>query len=100
MVSLDALRLEIGKEAYSLLDDEDIMSICQKSPNVTYAAMLAFKLLYRNFQPSYRLGRMYQAESDRYEAYYRMYQEYARQVRAGKSCVKTDTEVSSVPSFV
>ena len=98
-ISESDLRLEIGKEAYDLLEADDIASICVKAADVTYGGLLAFRLLMRNFQPSYKMGRMYVAESERYSTYRQLYIQYAQQVRAGASTAFSDAESDAVPDF-
>ena len=84
-ISTNDLLLEIGSKAYNSLTSDEIIGICTATDNVVYAAMKAFELLWKNYKPSYRMGKMYKAESDRYDAYYKMYCWYTQQVGAGRS---------------
>ena len=84
--------LEIGSEAYNNLTSDEATAICSNVDSVAYGAMKAFELLWKKFKPTYRLGKMYKKESDRYEAYYRMFCWYTRQIKAGY-CNTTDTPI-------
>ena len=79
----DQLLLEMGAEAYGLLTPDEVNAICGATDNVLYGAMKGFELLWKKFRPSYRLGKMYKKESDRYSEYYKIYCHYAQQVNAG-----------------
>ena len=82
----DRLLLEIGSEAYNELTDDERTSLLNSYTNAQskLAGMRAFELLMKKFQPTYRMGRMYEDLSAKYEHYRRMYMMYAQAVKAGK----------------
>ena len=84
-ITTNKLMLEIGSEAYNLLTSEERDAICNSVSSATLGGLKAFELLWKKFKPSYRMGRMYEADSERYEAYYKMYCHYVQQVKAGKN---------------
>jgi len=82
-ITPDELLLEIGSEALSELTDKEIDAICQRYSNVRQAGMRAFELLMRKYRPSYRMGRMYVRESEKFEFYRREYERLASMLGAG-----------------
>ena len=86
-ITPDALRIEIGSDAYGDLTSDEVNAICLKySPGEErLAGMKAFELLSKKFKPSYRMGRMYEEQSQKYEHYNRIYARYASGVSAGYS---------------
>lgn len=48
------------------------------------ATLRVFDLLRKKFQPNYRMGKMYEELSQKYEFYNRLYNQCAQTVRAGK----------------
>lgn len=76
----------IGSEAISELTQDEKNIILGKftDSQVYEAAMFAFSLLMKKFRPSYRLGRMYEDLSQKYEFYYKMYIMYSNMVKAGR----------------
>jgi len=79
----EQLRLEIGSEAFSNLTPEEVSYIVGKYSNVKLAGMKAFELLWKKFKPSYRMGKLYEEESERYLAYKEIYLQYVRQLSSG-----------------
>jgi hypothetical protein len=47
--------------------------------------MKVFGLLAKKFQPNYRMGKMYEDLSQKYEAYQRIYNMYCRNMCAGRT---------------
>jgi len=82
-----SLKLEIGSEAFSELTDEEVYDICQRYDvgEEKLAGMKAFELLMKKFRPTYRLGRLYEDLSAKFEHYRRMFVWYAQQLKAGRS---------------
>jgi hypothetical protein len=95
MTSTDVI-VEVGSDAWGkLTTDEQDAILASSDSNVLVAGLRVFDLLRKKFKPSYKLGKIYQAESDRYEAYHRIYCEYARKLNAGRiyEDVRTKPEV-------
>ncbi|HID30659.1 MAG TPA: hypothetical protein EYP19_11725 [Desulfobacterales bacterium] len=88
------LLLEVGSEAYNDLTTDEITAICTTyaSSQKALGGMKAFELLMKKFQPTYRMGRMYKALSDKYEAYRCIYVWYTQHVDAGRLGVTEDLE--------
>ena len=80
------LLLEVGSEALSELTTDEKSAILNRYTNtqVKFAGMKTFDVLRKKFQPNYRMGRMYESLSQKFEFYNRMYTQYARDIRAGK----------------
>ena len=92
------LLLEIGSEAYERLTAAEVASICQRVSDTTNGGMLAFELLWKKYKPTFKAGKMYVRESDRYETYFRIYNWYCQKVKAGKT--STATEDSPVEQWL
>lgn len=92
------LMLETGKDALDELSPEEKIAILGKYSNgqEPLAAMHVFKLLMRKYRPTYRMGRMYEALSDKYERYADLYNHYARVVAAGRLGHAPDPDVPRV----
>ena len=84
-ISVDQLKLEIGAAAFEDLTDDEVAIILKNysSDTIRLAGMKAFEILSKKFQPNYRMGRLYEELGSKYEYYQRMYDRYARMVRAG-----------------
>jgi len=80
------LLLEIGSEALDDLSSTEKAAILAKyeSGQETLAALKAFSILMKKFKPTYRMGKMYEDLSAKYERYRDLYNLYAKTVRAGK----------------
>lgn len=80
------LLLEVGSEALNDLTAAEKGAILNKysETQVKLAGMKVFGLLTRKFQPNYRMGRLYESLSQKYEMYYKLYRHYAATVSAGK----------------
>lgn len=80
------LMMEVGSDALDELSSTEKSVLLNKYSNgdESIAAMHVFKLLSRKFKPTYRMGRMYEALSDKYEHYQKLYEHYAKSVNAGK----------------
>ncbi len=85
------LLLEVGAQAIKDLSAGEEAAILAKYANgqEALAGLHVFSLLTKKFKANYRMGRMYQNESQKYEAYRQIYYEYTRSVNAGK--VKSQT---------
>jgi hypothetical protein len=79
----EVLKLEIGSEAFSNLTSAEVAHIVEKYSDVKLAGMKAFELLWKKFKPTYRMGKLYEEESDKYQAYKEMYLLYTKQLGAG-----------------
>lgn len=78
------LKIEVGERAWGLLTaDEQTAILTGSGTNLALAGMRTFELLWKRFKPTYRMGKIYQADSDRYEEYYKMYCQYAKSLGAG-----------------
>lgn len=86
------LILEVGSDALDELSTTEKSAILAKYSNgdESIAALHVFKILMRKFKPTYRMGRMYEALSDKYVAYKDLYEHYARSVLAGKLAKDVD----------
>lgn len=82
-ISSSKLLLEIGSEAYERLTPTEISAICMNANSVLEGAMKAFELLWKKYEPTYKMGKMYIRESDRYETYRRIHNWYCQKIRAG-----------------
>lgn len=80
------LLLEVGSEALNDLSDEEKIAILNRyeSGQETLAALKVFSILMKKFKPTYRMGKMYEDLSAKYERYRDLYNLYARMVRAGR----------------
>ena len=90
------LKAEVGERAWGLLEtDEQTAILTGCGSNLALAGMRTFELLWKRFKPTYRMGKIYQADSDRYEEYYKMYCKYANSTGAGvlKDAVRTKPSV-------
>jgi len=88
----DEVKNEVGARAWDLLStDEQTHVLASSDSSIALAGMLTFEILWKRFRPTYRLGKLYQAESDRYQEYYKIYCSYAAKVGAGKI---DETEIS------
>lgn len=91
------LLLEVGAQAIRDLsaDEKDIILSKYSDAQVKYAGMTTFNLLRKKFRSNYRMGRMYENLSQKYEAYDRIYKEYAFAIKAGKnSSTESDVDYS------
>lgn len=84
MTSNDLL-LEIGSVAYADLTTGEINAIAARYSvaDVKLAGMKAFELLSKKFEANYRMGRMYEHLSQKYEHYKVVYKRYLTQLNAG-----------------
>lgn len=91
------LLLEIGSEAYADLDPREIAALCNKysAAHSRKAGLHAFQLLKKKFMPSYRMGKTYEALSEKFEAYTQVYNWYCATVSAG-TITATDDEMEAV----
>jgi len=81
------LLLEIGSEALSELstDEKEALLARYTDAQASVAGLKAFGLLMKKFQPNYRMGKMYEDLSDKYEAYRRIYNLYCQNINAGRT---------------
>jgi len=92
----EQVKNEVGARAWDLLsDDEQAHVLISSDSSIALAGMLTFEILWKRFKPTYRLGKLYQAESDRYQEYHRIYCSYAAKVGAG-SIEKTEISGTTV----
>lgn len=90
------IKTEVGERAWGFLTTDEQMAILTGSgTSLSLAGMQVFELLYKKFKPTFRLGKLYQADSDRYQEYYRIYCQYAQKLKAGrlKNAVRTKPKV-------
>ena len=79
------LKNEVGKCAWDLLTlDEQTAILAGSGNSLSLAGMRVFELLWKQFKPTYRLGKLYKADSDRYREYYKIYCQYAQKLGAGR----------------
>jgi len=81
----DDLKLEIGSEAFEDLTLSEVAFIVGKYSDVKQAGMKAFELLWKKFKPTYKMGRLYERESEKYTVYRNLYMMYSSQLGAGRS---------------
>lgn len=91
------LLLEIGEEAYNDLSLRERTAIAAKytAAQTRLAGLHAFQLLWKKFQPNYRMGKTYEALSEKFTAYRQIYNWYCQTVKAGK-ITATDTQLDDV----
>lgn len=91
------LLLEVGSGALNDLTTEEKNAILNKYSDgeEKLAGMKVFYILMRKFKPNYRMGRMYEDLSRKYEAYRDIYYEYARSTNAGRHGIDPDTQERS-----
>jgi len=80
------LLLEVGAEALDELSTTEKNAILMRYSNsqVKFAGMKVFDILRKKFMPNYKMGRMYESLSQKFEKYEKLYVQYAKTVRAGK----------------
>jgi len=80
------LLLEIGSRAYDDLTttEKNAIITTYSSSQLRLAGMKAFELLWKKFQPNYKMGKTFEALSDKYEAYHKIFLWYTKQVGAGR----------------
>ena len=80
------LVLEVGSEAIDELSSTEKSAILSKYSNgqEALAGLKVFGILMKKFKPTYRIGRMYEELSAKYERYRDLYNLYATSVNAGK----------------
>lgn len=78
------LKLEVGSEAYNELTSDEVSSLLSAYDNARLAGMKTFELLMKKFQPTYRMGRMYEKLSEKFEHYWKIYNWYAQSMGSGK----------------
>lgn len=80
------LLLEVGAQALRDLSTDEKTAILDKYEDgrEKLAGMKVFNILRKKFQADYRMGRMYEDLSQKFEAYDRLYKEYAQAVKAGR----------------
>lgn len=85
------LLLEVGSEALDELssDEKDAILARYTDAQASVAGMKVFGLLMKKYQPNYRMGKMYENLSDKYEAYRKIYLDYCRNINAGRSKAST-----------
>lgn len=90
------LTLEVGSEAIDELSTTEKNSILATYSNeqVKYAALKVFDILRKKFLPTYRMGRMYEDLSAKFEKYDKLYKEYCSVVGAGKhGTITTENDI-------
>ena len=93
MLSVTDLKIEMGSEAFSELDDDELNYIVSTYDEVSHGAMKAFEILMKKYRPNYRMGKMFCVESAKFEAYERMYKWYASQISAGVSAQRDESDI-------
>ena len=80
------LTMEVGSEAVEELSSTEKTAILASYTNaqVKFAGMKVFDLLRKKFLPTYRMGRMYEDLSSKFEKYESLYREYCQTMNAGK----------------
>lgn len=87
------LLLEVGTQALNDLSSDEKNAILNKyeEGQETMAGLKVFSILMKKFQADYRMGRMYEDLSQKYEAYRNLYFQYAKGTKAGKSSINEET---------
>ena len=93
MISEQDLELEIGSEAFSDLTTDEISHITSTYGDIKQAGMKAFELLWKKFKPTYRMGKMYEKESEKYSNYRELYLLYSKSLGAGRTTSKVQNFV-------
>lgn len=90
------LLLEVGAQALSDLSASEKSAILAKYEDgqEKIAGMKVFNILSKKFQSDYRMGRMYEDLSQKYEAYRQLYREYAQAVKAGRFGIDPSTKTT------
>lgn len=85
-MTADELSLIIGEEAFLTLSETERNAIAAKFTvaQTQLAAMASFDLLRKKFQPSYKMGRLHEASSEKFLFYDKLYKEYASTLNAGR----------------
>lgn len=80
------LVLEVGSEALDELSttEKNAVLAAYTDAQVKFAGMKVFDILRKKFLPTYRMGRMYEDLSAKFEKYDRLYKEYCATVAAGE----------------
>jgi ABC-type transporter lipoprotein component MlaA len=88
------LLLEVGAQALSDLsaDEKEAILSRYEDSEIKLAGQKVFYILMRKYKANYRMGRLYEDLSDKYEAYRNIYYEYARSNNAGR---KVDNDSTS-----
>lgn len=88
------LLLEVGAQAISDLSSDEKTAILARYSDgeEKMAGMKVFSVLMKKYRANYRMGRMYESLSQKYEAYRILYYEYAQSVKAGKTSSDPDNE--------
>jgi hypothetical protein len=75
---------EVGSTAWDKLTDTEKAAVLSLAGNsASTAGMRVFELLWKKFRPTYKMGKLYEKDSEMYEQYYKMYCLYARSTGAG-----------------
>lgn len=96
-MTLDDLLLEIGEEALNELSVKEKNAIAAKYTvaQTRVAGLHAFQLLMKKFKPNYRMGKTYEALSEKFIAYRQLYNWYCQTVAAGR-ITATETQLDDV----
>ncbi|MCK4521998.1 MAG: hypothetical protein KAU20_05475 [Nanoarchaeota archaeon] len=79
----EQLKLEIGSEAFLDLTPDEVAHFISEYSDIKLAGMKVFELLWKKFKPTYRMGKLYEKESDRYKAYKEIFLQYVKQLSVG-----------------
>ncbi len=81
------LLLEIGSEALSELSTDEKEAILARytDAQASVAGLKVFSILMKKFQPNYRMGKMYEDLSQKYDAYRQIYNLYCLNLNAGRT---------------
>jgi len=95
----NTLLLEVGAEACRELSEEELSVILATYTDAQpkLAGLAVFDILRKKYQPNYRMGKAYEALSDKYVAYDRLYKEYASIIAAGASSEEVEKEKIAKP---
>ena len=88
------LLLEVGAQALNDLSADEKIAILARYDDgqEKIAGMKVFSILMKKFKSDYRMGRLYEDRSQKYEAYRQIYREYCQMVSAGKLSVDPATQ--------
>jgi hypothetical protein len=95
MINEQDLMIEIGGEAFADLSTDEVDYITENYSDVKQAGMKAFEILWKKFKPTYRMGKLYEKESERYSTYKDIYLLYSKSLGAGRT-TSSSTSTSSI----
>ncbi len=87
------LEREVGSEAFSDLTSDEVSYIVGTFSDIKQAGMKAFEILWKKFKPTYRMGKLYEKDSEKYQNYRELYLLYTQTLGAGRTTSKVQNFV-------